>query len=245
MYMSVASIQIPEPCHQDWGSMKAKSHGRHCDSCQKIVVDFTTWEAGDILRYLQKHSNTCGRFKKSQIVATVPAPKVERIRQSLIPIFRAPVAMVTRIAAFVLLSFYVVSCGESPVQAQGIVQAPNDTDIVTGGAVSLDSSGIQNLHRPDSGIRLSEPLPVNDIGIVPVLPPAPLVEPVTMGVPVMPPKPPVCPPAPVPDEEIMGDVVYMPNPADTLSPEIIEEKSKQIELPTDKRSLSVPRETKH
>lgn len=40
--------------------------GRHCGSCNKIVVDFTQMSDEDIIQYLLKNTHTCGLFKKSQ-----------------------------------------------------------------------------------------------------------------------------------------------------------------------------------
>jgi hypothetical protein len=62
-------IYIPEPCHENWGSMTPNEQGRFCGSCQKTVVDFTTFFAEDIQNYFTKHygQKVCGRFKKQQL----------------------------------------------------------------------------------------------------------------------------------------------------------------------------------
>ncbi len=61
-------LHIPEPCHEDWNKMNPTAQGRHCQSCCKQVVDFTTMSDQQIISYLTKASgNTCGRVRKDQL----------------------------------------------------------------------------------------------------------------------------------------------------------------------------------
>jgi hypothetical protein len=62
-------IYIPEPCHENWGSMTPNEQGRFCGSCKKTVVDFTNFSTEDIQNYFTKHygQKVCGRFKKQQL----------------------------------------------------------------------------------------------------------------------------------------------------------------------------------
>ncbi len=61
-------LHIPEPCHEDWNTMTPTAKGRHCQSCCKQVVDFTTMSDQQIISYLTKASgNTCGRFNSNQL----------------------------------------------------------------------------------------------------------------------------------------------------------------------------------
>jgi hypothetical protein len=73
-------IHIPEPCHESWQAMQPQQNGRFCDSCCKVVVDFTAMSNEQIMDYLQsrKEEKVCGRFKKKQMSA--PAVKVKPIR---------------------------------------------------------------------------------------------------------------------------------------------------------------------
>jgi hypothetical protein len=62
------SIHIPTPCHEDWGKMTPKQQGRFCQSCSKVVVDFTEKTKEEIIDVLDNASgNTCGRFNTSQL----------------------------------------------------------------------------------------------------------------------------------------------------------------------------------
>jgi hypothetical protein len=60
-------IIIPNPCHESWQDMTPENKGRHCAACDKIVVDFSNWEAEEILQYLKTNTGACGRFTKEQI----------------------------------------------------------------------------------------------------------------------------------------------------------------------------------
>lgn len=77
------TIKIPEPCQEDWAKMTPTEKGRHCKVCTKEVVDFTDKTDEDLVKYLTNNTNTCGRFKKSQLDREV---KLERkSRNSLAP----------------------------------------------------------------------------------------------------------------------------------------------------------------
>lgn len=61
-------LHIPTPCHEDWAGMEPAEQGRHCQSCQKTVVDFTTMSDQQVLNYLAKAGpHICGRLASDQI----------------------------------------------------------------------------------------------------------------------------------------------------------------------------------
>lgn len=62
-------ISIPTPCHEDWNTMIPAETGRHCRSCAKTVVDFTSMSDEEVKNYFlnNKEGNTCGRFRQSQL----------------------------------------------------------------------------------------------------------------------------------------------------------------------------------
>lgn len=61
-------LNIPTPCHEDWQNMTPNDNGRHCMSCQKTVIDFTTMSDREILDYIGKsNSNICGRVDPGQM----------------------------------------------------------------------------------------------------------------------------------------------------------------------------------
>lgn len=60
-------IRIPEPCHEDWNEMSPNEQGRHCASCDKTVVDFTSMSDKQIAETLQHNVSSCGRFSRFQL----------------------------------------------------------------------------------------------------------------------------------------------------------------------------------
>ena len=63
----VITINIPEPCHEDWNKMTPKDQGRHCAVCSKTVIDFTIQTDEQIIKSLESEGKLCGRFKKQQL----------------------------------------------------------------------------------------------------------------------------------------------------------------------------------
>jgi len=56
---------IPSPCTQKWSSMKPVDRGRHCGTCNTLVVDFSDWETKDIIAFVQQAPGAvCGRIPK-------------------------------------------------------------------------------------------------------------------------------------------------------------------------------------
>ena len=46
-------LHIPEPCHENWDAMTPQDKGRHCQSCNKIVVDFSVMTDRQVLDYFK------------------------------------------------------------------------------------------------------------------------------------------------------------------------------------------------
>ena len=86
-------ITIPEPCHENWGNMTPKEKGRHCDQCDKVVVDFTNHTQEEIVDHLENaEGKTCGRFKKEQIHKPKTTAKMGKIAASIMAIVGAQAA---------------------------------------------------------------------------------------------------------------------------------------------------------
>lgn len=60
---------ISNPCHENWDAMTPQSGGRHCDECDKTVIDFTGLTNDEISTYLTQHAGEkiCGRFSSDQL----------------------------------------------------------------------------------------------------------------------------------------------------------------------------------
>ena len=63
-----AKVFIPEPCSENWTNMSQVEKGRHCEVCEKKVVDFTQDSKDDIVKFLSSNTGgTCGRFRTDQL----------------------------------------------------------------------------------------------------------------------------------------------------------------------------------
>ncbi len=63
-------ISIPSPCHEDWNKMTHDKTGRHCSSCAKSVVDFTSMSDDEVKHFFlnkKEDERVCGRFKQTQL----------------------------------------------------------------------------------------------------------------------------------------------------------------------------------
>jgi len=72
------TVNIPEPCHEDWNKMSPKDKGRHCAACNKTVIDFTKQTDEQIIKYLESEGNLCGRFKKQQLDREIVLARKDR-----------------------------------------------------------------------------------------------------------------------------------------------------------------------
>jgi len=61
------SINITKPCPELWQQMLPVDGGRHCQSCCKTVIDFSGMADKEIINYLGRQSNVCGRFDGYQL----------------------------------------------------------------------------------------------------------------------------------------------------------------------------------
>jgi hypothetical protein len=71
------SISIPQACHEEWNAMIPNETGRHCNSCQKTVVDFTAMSDNQIINFLQRNkaSGGCGIFYEDQLNKQILIPR--------------------------------------------------------------------------------------------------------------------------------------------------------------------------
>jgi hypothetical protein len=106
-------ISIPTPCHEDWNKMTAKDQGRHCDICNKTVVDFTTWQPQQILLHFKTNTNVCGKFRTDQLDEPIPT-KEDFVNQ--ISYFKIP--FIKKTAAIFLFVFAIMGNGFK-AEAQG------------------------------------------------------------------------------------------------------------------------------
>ncbi|MCC2545830.1 hypothetical protein LJY25_05195 [Hymenobacter sp. BT175] len=68
MFRRSTTLSVPQPCFESWASMTPRPQGRHCASCQEVVVDFTEKTDAEILAFLKQYPKvSCGRFTEDQL----------------------------------------------------------------------------------------------------------------------------------------------------------------------------------
>ncbi len=68
-------INIPNACHEDWNKMTLAEQGRFCNSCQKVVTDFTNYTDAQLYSFFSKRTEeVCGRFYNHQLNREIHIP---------------------------------------------------------------------------------------------------------------------------------------------------------------------------
>ncbi len=182
-------LKINEPCHEDWDKMKIGMYSRHCESCEKSVIDFTQMNRGEIITYLLMNPNesVCGRMHRSQM----------DFRHEDVPLILEAIQKHRPSNAFMILALVALtlaSCG----QPNGKVAASNTvkTELIQEDSTVTPSKDTSSQTCHDKAVPVKKAV----AGIIsePVEPPYPLlgmvvVDPIDVGdieVP-MPPPPPI------------------------------------------------------
>jgi hypothetical protein len=111
----IKKIELSFACDEDWNKMMPVEQGRHCSSCQKSVVDFSTFTDKQIISFYanSKNTTTCGRFRIGQL---------ENLNDSLHPpIHKKQYNFLRPIVASALLT---AACSSERVQGE-IKMEPN------------------------------------------------------------------------------------------------------------------------
>ncbi len=69
MSQEAFKLMITKPCTKNWDVMLQTSDGRHCNSCKKNVIDFSTMKDYEVKNYFLQHKDEeiCGRFYSNQL----------------------------------------------------------------------------------------------------------------------------------------------------------------------------------
>jgi hypothetical protein len=76
---SPINISIPEPCGESWQKMTPVPGGRHCDVCEKCIVDFTQSSDKEIWKAYKKKGEICGQFRSDQLNRLITGPREKRL----------------------------------------------------------------------------------------------------------------------------------------------------------------------
>ncbi len=70
-------LSIPAPCGESWEDMTPEAQGRHCQKCDRNILDFTHYSDRQLLDLVQKkNGQLCGRFTANQLNRPLIAPKM-------------------------------------------------------------------------------------------------------------------------------------------------------------------------
>lgn len=128
--MEKSKIIIPNPCNVNWDEMTPNDKGKHCGSCNKTVVDFTTMNDKQIKDYLNssKMQKVCGHFKITQV--SLSRPKHHKFLVDLYlkieSNFTVPI-LKTLTLSLIVLCMTVVGCN-IPSPTTGQIALPNEID---------------------------------------------------------------------------------------------------------------------
>ncbi|MBC7864582.1 MAG: carboxypeptidase-like regulatory domain-containing protein [Bacteroidia bacterium] len=62
------SLKINKPCTESWDEMTLNGIGKHCASCNKVVIDFSRLSESEIADQIKNAvGKICGRFRKEQL----------------------------------------------------------------------------------------------------------------------------------------------------------------------------------
>lgn len=93
------NLSVPRPCHEKFEEFNTTTLGGFCSSCQKEVIDFTTWDEDRIKSFFKDPaSSTCGRFYPRQLKSytLMHAPKFNFMRWTYVPLISMIVLLFSR-----------------------------------------------------------------------------------------------------------------------------------------------------
>jgi TonB family protein len=160
----IKNFSVPNPCHERWDQMQPQGNGRHCESCQKIVIDFTKMTDQQIIDHISANAGKkmCGTFKNSQL----PPPQQEIHHREKAVLFLAAVLLVFGMTLFSCQSVAFGDKGTSdPVkQEEGCTFITGAMIVSPPPLLHKDSSKANNgsLYNGDTGPAVIEKTPIKE-----------------------------------------------------------------------------------
>ena len=140
------SIQIPEPCHENWDNMTTADQGRYCNACAKTVIDFSAMTDTQVLNYFKKDTgNTCGRFHNDQLINDILIPKKQ------IPWLRYFFTITIPAFLFSLKSSAQIKVNSAKMEKTENVKAATVQDYMGGGYTIYDSAAANGKREMTTG----------------------------------------------------------------------------------------------
>ena len=153
------NLKIEKPCHEDWNKMAPNQLGRHCQLCEKTVVDFTKMSSEEIKEYLSNRGNEriCGRILKEP-VKRIPSKKEQWFNNQRLRINQKIDFIPMRISLLSILSFLMILFGCNQTTEESKPDTKENSPITSGDSIANDSTQrIDELHTAGN-IAMPEPL---------------------------------------------------------------------------------------
>ena len=142
------NLKIANPCNEDWNKMARNQLGRHCQLCEKTVVDFTKMSSEEIKEYLLKRGNEriCGRIIKEPI-KRIPSKKEQWFNALQLKINQRVGFIPMRVSLLSMLSVLMVlfGCNQNPAENKPSIKEKNP--VTTSDSIACDTTKrIDELH---------------------------------------------------------------------------------------------------
>jgi hypothetical protein len=148
--MNDFQVKIPKPCPERWNAMTPDKNGRHCHSCNKVVIDFTVMTTDEIQNYFRQFSGTgtCGRFTYEQVAIERTKKEVffKSIYDKLQKIKIYPVRYVSVLMlGFVMMMF---GCTKEKKMGEGEVG-----DTISSESMEHNKPACQDTSKSEGGVK--------------------------------------------------------------------------------------------
>jgi len=179
-------ITIAKPCQKSWNDMTEATGGRYCNSCEKVVTDFTTMSNQEIIDFIagRDRSQICGKFKIPQLQAfnqslLIVQPKLTlwkrlAVAASLlicsVPFFKAeaksrPSITMQPIVKWANNHETVVIDSVETITITGKIIAEDDKQPIPGVSVRTDNGKFGTITKMDGSFRLTIPANTKKINV--------------------------------------------------------------------------------
>ena len=134
-------LKIANPCNENWDEMSKNNLGRHCQLCDKTVVDFTKMSSEEIRDYLSKKGKerVCGRIIKPQ-VKKIPSKKEQWFNALQLKINQRVGFMPMRVSLLTMLSGLMVLFGCNQNTAENKPSVKEKNPVTTSDSIVCDTT---------------------------------------------------------------------------------------------------------
>ena len=134
-------LKIANPCNENWDKMSKNNLGRHCQLCDKTVVDFTKMSSEEIRNYLLKKSNerVCGRIIKEPI-KSIPSKKEQWFNNLQVKINQRVGFIPMRVSLLSMLSVLMVLFGCNQNTAENKPSVKEKNPVTTSDSIACDTT---------------------------------------------------------------------------------------------------------